>query len=69
MILEHLRGTLGDVYDDVPTQMKKSVVRSLVRLLKQLKEVTFDAISTLISASPGGFGIEIGHAVKVVDET
>jgi aminoglycoside phosphotransferase (APT) family kinase protein len=58
MILEHFQGTcLGDVYEDRPTQMKKSVVRSLVRLLKQLNEVTFDAIGTLISASPVGFGL------------
>jgi hypothetical protein len=58
MILEHFQGTcLGDIYDDMPTQMKKSIVRSLVCLLKQLNEVTFDTIGTLISASPVGFGL------------
>jgi len=70
VILEHLQGTcLGDVYDDMPGHMRKSIVRNLVRLLKQFSEVTFDAIGTLLSASPDGFGIETGHAVKVVDET
>ena len=70
MILEHLPGNcLGGVYDDLPIYIKKSVVRSLVRLLKQLSEVTFDAIGTLLSASPDGFGIQIGHPVNVVDET
>ena len=70
VILEHPQGTcLGDVYDDMPSHMKKSVVQSLVGLMKQFSEVTFDAIGTLLSASPDGFGIEIGHAVKVADET
>jgi hypothetical protein len=70
MILEHLQGTcLGDVYDDMPGHMKKSIVRSLVCLLKQFSEVTFDAIGTLLSASPDSFGIKIGHAVKIVNVT
>jgi aminoglycoside phosphotransferase (APT) family kinase protein len=70
MILEHLPGTcLGDVYDDLLPHIKKSIVRSLVCLLKQLSEVTFNAIGTLLSASPDGFGIQIGHVVNVVNET
>jgi hypothetical protein len=55
--------------DDFPAHIKKSVVRSLVSLLKQLSDVTFDAIGTLLSATPDGFGIQTGHAVNVVDET
>jgi len=36
-ILEYLPGTcLGDVYDDLPAHIKKSIVRSLVCLLEQL---------------------------------
>jgi len=53
----------------LPAHIKKSIVRSLVCLLKQLSEVTFDTIGTLLSASPDGFGIQIGHATDVVDET
>lgn len=70
IILEHLPGTcLGDVYDDLPAHTKKSVVRSMVSLLKQLSKVTFNAIGTLLSVSSDGFGIQIGHAVNIVDET
>lgn len=50
-------------------QIKKSIVRNLVRLLKQLSDATFDSIGTLLSALPDGFGVQIGHAVSVVDET
>ena len=52
----------------MPGHTKKSIVRNLVRLLKQFSEVTFDAIGTLLSASPDGFGIKIGHAVKIAEE-
>ena len=70
MILEHPEGTcLGDVYDDMPSHMKKFIVRSLANVMKQFSEVTFDAIGTLLSASPDSLGIEIGHAVRVSDET
>ena len=70
IVLEHLQGScLGDVYDDMPLRMKKSVARSLVRLLKQFSEITFDTIGTLLSASPEGFGLEVGHPVNLVDET
>lgn len=53
----------------MPTHMKKSVARSLVYLLKQFSEITFDTIGTLLSASPAGFGLQMGHVVNVVDET
>ena len=53
----------------MPGHMKKSVVRNLVHLMKQFSEVTFDTVGTLLSVSPDGFGLKIGHAVKIADET
>ena len=53
MILEHLLGAcLGDVYDELLVDIKKSVVRSLVCLLKQLSELTFDAMAPCFQPPP-----------------
>ena len=70
VILEHLKGhCLCDVYKDMPTDIKKSVVQSVACLLKQFSDMTFNAIGTFLSASPEGIGVKVGHAVDVVEES
>lgn len=69
-ILEHLPGScLDDVYHDLPVDMKKSVARSVARLLKQFSEVTFDSIGTLLATSPDGIGINVGHVVYIANSS
>jgi hypothetical protein len=70
MILEHLQGScLDNVYADMPPHKKILVARSMAQLLKKLSSVSFDVIATLLSASPDGFGLEIGHMARITSSS
>ncbi|KAF8507491.1 kinase-like domain-containing protein [Gautieria morchelliformis] len=70
MVLEHLQGScLDEVYQGLPVDVKKSVARSVAHLLKQFSEVTFDAIGTLLSASPDGIRFDVEHLVYIVESS